>query len=395
MNEKKKSTGLLAAIVICAVVAIIGIVLWVVQQMGALGGSNLDPWGLYIACFIFFAGLAAGSMAVAAIPAAFGLKGYGNLSKLACWIAISATIAAGFMIVIDLGQPLRVFEMIFSGNFTSPLMWDMYSILLFLIVGIVFQVNLVGAAKKDKQPSRALAIIALAFGVLVVVVEAWIFATNQSHALWNSALLAPWFIVSAVVSGFGFALIAACIANKTGMIKLADGQLKLMAKILGVFLIADFVFSIVDLFQLANTGTGQYLAVMVSGAMAPAFWIDLICVVVAAIISLAPQLRKPVPLAAAGVLAVVAAFLLRVQIVFGGFGVANITAASLYSGVPVDSAMNHYALQSSALIAAPDAFELLTALCMIGLMLFVIFLGVKLMPLGDAAAKKAATPVTA
>ena len=59
----KGGKGVTAGIIIAAIVAAIGIALWVVQMSGGMiqtGMRNLDSWGLYITMFMFFVGLSAG-----------------------------------------------------------------------------------------------------------------------------------------------------------------------------------------------------------------------------------------------------------------------------------------------------------------------------------------------
>ena len=85
MNDAKGSAashrGLTVGIIACAVVAVIGVALWMVQLSGGMiqtGMRNLDSWGFYITLFMFFVGLSAGGLIISSIPNAFGMKGFGG-----------------------------------------------------------------------------------------------------------------------------------------------------------------------------------------------------------------------------------------------------------------------------------------------------------------------------
>ena len=93
----KSGKGLTIGITLAAIVTAIGIILWIVQLSGGLiqtGMRNLDNWGLYMAMFMFFVGLSAGGLIISSVPKAFGMAGFGGISKVAVWTSICATVAA-------------------------------------------------------------------------------------------------------------------------------------------------------------------------------------------------------------------------------------------------------------------------------------------------------------
>ena len=74
--------GINVGIGIAAVVTVAGLALWGVQLSGGMvqtGMRNLDSWGLYITCFMFFVGLSAGGLIISSVPRAFGMKGFGGI----------------------------------------------------------------------------------------------------------------------------------------------------------------------------------------------------------------------------------------------------------------------------------------------------------------------------
>ena len=89
--------GLNIAIVVAGLLTVMGLALWFVQLNGGMvqtGMRNLDSWGLYITSFMFFVGLSAGGLIISSIPRAFGMQGFGGISKVAVWTSICCTVLA-------------------------------------------------------------------------------------------------------------------------------------------------------------------------------------------------------------------------------------------------------------------------------------------------------------
>ena len=159
----KAGKGATVGIVVSAIVAAIGIALWMVQLSGGMVQTamrNLDSWGLYITMFMFFVGLSAGGLIISSVPKAFGIKGFGGISKVAVMTSIAATVAAIGFVVVDLGQPLRVWELFAYSNLGSPLMWDIIVLMVYLILSCVYLWAQVGN-EKGKVSHAALRVISV------------------------------------------------------------------------------------------------------------------------------------------------------------------------------------------------------------------------------------------
>ncbi|RNL09075.1 NrfD/PsrC family molybdoenzyme membrane anchor subunit, partial [Parvibacter caecicola] len=168
-----KGRGLNVAIGASAVVAAIGVALWAAQMSGGMVQTamrNLDSWGLYITMFMFFVGLSAGGLIISSVPKAFGLKGFGGISKVAVMTSIAATVAAIGLVVVDMGQPFRVWELFVYSNLGSPLMWDIIVLMVYLILSCVYLWAQI-AAEKGKVSHTALRVISVVALVCAVLVH--------------------------------------------------------------------------------------------------------------------------------------------------------------------------------------------------------------------------------
>ncbi|MBR2789863.1 MAG: polysulfide reductase NrfD [Eggerthellaceae bacterium] len=373
---EKKFSKLQIAGIVAAVVAVVGIIFWIKQLTGGMvqtGMRNLDSWGLYITNFMFFVGLSAGGLIISSIPKAFGIEGFGDISKIAVWTAICCTVAAIGFVIVDMGGPQRVWELFVYSNLSSPLMWDIIVLLVYLILSIVLLWAMSGEEKGKVSHTalRVLSVISLVTAVMVHTVTAWIFGLQPSHELWYTALLGPWFVSSALVCGMALVMVVVIALRAAGRIELDQANVVKMAKLLGAFIVVDLYFFACDLLTSGfPQGAGAELVKMlVSGPLAPFFWVEVLGCALAAIICFVPSLRKNGLLVTAGVLAILGIFCKRVQLLVGGFQQPNIDLPTVVT--PYTATANTV----GNLVYWPTGIEWMVTLGVIGLAVALLCFG--------------------
>ncbi|WP_139651720.1 NrfD/PsrC family molybdoenzyme membrane anchor subunit [Raoultibacter phocaeensis] len=383
--------GINVGIVIAAIVTVAGIALWGVQLTGGLvqtGMRNLDSWGLYITSFMFFVGLSAGGLIISSVPRAFGMKGFGGISKVAVWTSICCTVLAVAFVVIDLGQPLRLWELFAYSNLGSPLMWDIAVISIYLILSVVYlwATLRAEAGKVSERALRVVSVVALVCAVLVHSVTAWIFGLQQAHEFWHTALLAPWFVSSALVCGTALVLVAVIALRRAGYMELEQANVVRMVKMLGAFVLVDLYFFGCDLLTSAFPGGSgaEVVDMLVSGPLAPFFWAEIVLCAFAAVVAFVPSLRRNGLIAAASAAAILAIFCKRVQLLVGGFQMPNLDYAGPMTPMTVTDATGTLANAYQGMVYWPTPIEFGIALGVIGLGALVLLLGLKYLPLKPA-----------
>ncbi len=380
--------GLTAAIAVSGALAVIGIALWVVQLSGGMvqtGMRNLDSWGLYITNFMFFVGLSAGGLIISSVPKAFGIAGFGGISKVAVWSSIAATVCAIAFVVVDLGQPLRLWELFAYSNLGSPLMWDIIVLGTYLILSCVYlwaQLR-AEAGKVSSTALRVISVVALVCAVLVHSVTAWIFGLQQGREMWHTALLAPWFVSSALVCGTALVAIVVVALRKVGYLELDQAYVVKLAKLLGVFVVVDLYFFGCDLLTEAFPAAGGMAVVdmLVSGPLAPFFWVEIIGCVACAVVCFTPSLRRPSLIVAASALAIAAIFCKRVQLLVGGFQLPTLDLPGPVTSLTVTGWEAGVAGAYEGLVYWPTMIEWGVTLGVIGLGAFILLAGLKFLPL--------------
>ena len=274
-TTKKLNVG----IIVAAVIAVVGVAVWIYQLangLGITGMSNGNSWGLYITCFMFFVGLSAGGLIVASSASVFHIAEYKKVALPAVIVSTASIIVAAMFVLVDLGGIQRVWMLFTSPNFSSPLLWDVCVITIYLVVNILY---LVWLSKGDERKVTILGRIALPVAILVHAVTAWIFGLQIAKEGWYSAILAPIFVASALDSGMALLLCALAWFRKKGIFDVEQKLFSNLAGLLCTFIAVDAFFIGCEVLTMAYPGASgaETLAVMTSGATAPFFWFEMVC----------------------------------------------------------------------------------------------------------------------
>jgi molybdopterin-containing oxidoreductase family membrane subunit len=332
------SKARIPVIIILALITVAGIAAWVYQLMNGLavtGMNNGTSWGLYITSFMFFVGLSAGGLIVASSASVFGVKDYKQVAKPAVLLSTVCIVAAAAFVLIDLGGVQRVFNLITHANFTSPLMWDVFVITIYLIINIVY---LVFMSRPDTS-DRALTItsrFALPVAILVHSVTAWIFGLEIAKVGWYSAILAPLFVTSALDSGLALLLIVLIILNATGVFQTSKKLITSLAGLLAVCIAIDAFMVGCEILTMAYPGAAGEAAVLTqlfAGSSALLFWGEVIGgLIIPFLLLVFARARKSIPIiVVASALVVIGVFLKRAWLLLTSFVDFNVAGAP---GVP-------------------------------------------------------------
>ena len=380
--------GLNAGIAAAAVLTAAGLALWGFQLSCGLvqtGMRNLDSWGLYITLFMFLVGLSAGGLIISSVPRAFGMKGFGGISKVAVWTSICCTVLAIAFVVVDLGHPARLWELFAYSNLGSPLMWDIIVLGAYLILSIVYLWATLRAeeGKVSAVALRIVSVIALVCAVLVHSVTAWIFGLQQAREFWHTALLAPWFVSSALVCGTALVLAVVIALRRVGYLELDQSNITKMTKMLGAFVVVDLYFFGCDLLTSAFPGGSgaEVVAMLVSGPLAPFFWVEIIGCALAAAVCFAPRLRTNPLIVVASLLAIVGIFCKRVQLLVGGFQIPNLDYAGPATPYTVTGWESGLAGAYQGMVYWPTPLEFGIVLGVVALGVLMLLVGLKYLPL--------------
>lgn len=327
-SSKTKAVAAVLALLVAA-----GVGTWIYQLingLGVTGMNNSNSWGLYITLFMFFVGLSAGGLIVASSASVFHIEKFKAVALPAIITSTVCICLAGMFVLIDLGGIQRVWLILVSPNFTSPLLWDVCVITVYLIINILYLVFMKKHGVNSIQVSRV-SRFALPVAILVHSVTAWIFGLQIAKEGWYSAIMAPIFVASAMDSGLALLLVVLFTLAKA---KIFDAGRELMSSLAGLLatcIAVDAFFIGCEILTMAYPGAegAQTLAIMATGSTAPFFWAELIggLAIPFLILVFAKNRQNQALVIVSSVLVVLGVLCKRVWLLFTSFVTPNIEGA--------------------------------------------------------------------
>ncbi len=226
-----------------------GAAAWVRQFTQGLGLTGMNRpvyWGVYLTNFVFFIGLAHSGTFISAILRIAGQSWRAPLTRAAEAITLFSLPFGVASILIDMGRPERLLNVIIFGRLQSPLLWDITAVTLYLFSSIVFfylsllpdialcrdrirdiphwqrrmyEILALGWEGRPEQFHRlekvldGMAVFMTMLVVTVHTVVSWVFGMTIQPG-WHTALIGPFFLVGAIFSGTAAVVIVLAILRK-------------------------------------------------------------------------------------------------------------------------------------------------------------------------------------
>ena len=319
--------GVVAAL---GVLVLWGLAAWIyqlTQGLIATGMRDVVSWGLYIFSFAFFVGLSAGGLIMASAAEVFGVKSLRPLSRLGVLTAAACVLVAAMTIIPDLGKPQRVWELFRYPNWSSPLVWDIIIIIVYFVFAVT---DLTIMSRRTMAPSkrakvlRVMAYAGLPTAVLLHSITAWIFGLQISRPWWNTALMAPLFVTSAILSGTALIAVAAVAAQRFDRIRLPEETWRALAILMATAVAIDLFLVACDYITILWGNVPRERAaldiILPGGSWQALFWLEwVVGGVVPFLLLVVPRYRKKVGLfTLASVLTMVGVYAFRIELVVGG-----------------------------------------------------------------------------
>jgi molybdopterin-containing oxidoreductase family membrane subunit len=238
--------GFYTAVAILA--SVVGWAIWAYcwQLRNGLGMTGLNRpvyWGIYITNFVFFIGVSHAGTLISAILRLCRAEWRRSITRMAEMITVLVLFFGVGNVLLDLGRPDRALYVITHAHFTSPLLWDISSICVYLTGSSiylymplipdlailrdvatgwrkpVYRVLAMGFTGTDKQWHRiekvisVLAVIIIPIAISVHTIVSWVFAMTIMP-MWHSTIFGPFFVVGAIFSGIAALITAMVIIRK-------------------------------------------------------------------------------------------------------------------------------------------------------------------------------------
>lgn len=364
------------SIIIFGILTLIGFAAYgyqYVNGLGVTGMNNIVSWGTYIMLFMFFVGLSAGGLIVSSSATVFNIPSFKVVAKPATILSTVCVIVAGAFIMVDVGNPIRVYNFLLHGNLQSPLMWDFTVISLYLAINVAYLI-LMTRKNPNQKAMKIMSSIALPVAILVHSVTAWLFGLQVARGAWNTAIMAPLFVASALDSGLALLLIVLVLLTALKVFVVEKKLITTLAGLLVTFVAVDAYLLIAEMLTMMypQSETSHHHAdVLISGPLAPYFWTQVILGLVVPIgILLFKKNREKTGLVVfSSALIVFGVLCKRIWLLFSGFVHPNIDAGQ---GITLGYAQEN--IWSTVGTYTPTLVEIMVSVGMIslGILLFIV-----------------------
>lgn len=256
------------------------------------------PWGLWIAVYTFFSGIAAGSFVVAALAYVFDYRRFRPLVPYALLVSLVALISAVIFVMADLGHPERSLHIFLRPNLRSVMAWviNLYNVFGLVLVTMLAMVLRPAWAKRAADGGGRIAKL-LAFGYvhgarptyadslsLKVVATLGLvcalglgggvgalFSALGSRAFWHSGLFPITFMISALLSGLSFVLGGASLMARGG--HAFKGTLLILGRLIGYLLMVELIILPAETLIIVSGGIPSHLSVLHAIGAGPYPWV--------------------------------------------------------------------------------------------------------------------------
>ena len=271
--------------------------------LGVTGMSRDVSWGLYIGQFTFLVGVAASGVMVVLPYYLHNYKKFARLTILGEFLAIAAVIMCMLFIFVDLGQPLRVLNVILHPTPNSVMFYDMLVLSGYLMLNLLIGWTVLSAERKEIAPPKwvkPIIYLSIAWAPSIHTVTAFLYAGIPGRHFWLTAILAARFLASAFAAGPSLLIILALIVRKYTKFDPGKEAIQSLGKIVTYCMLINVFFLGLELFTAfysqipGHMHSFVYLYAGLHGynQLVPIMWVSSILAAIAVFMLVFPQIRK-------------------------------------------------------------------------------------------------------
>jgi molybdopterin-containing oxidoreductase family membrane subunit len=271
-----RSTGYLGLLaVLGAIIAIALAATYYMEHSGhwVTGMNNQVVWGIPHVFAVFLIVAASGALNVASISSVFGKTAYKPLARMSGLLAIALLVGGLAVLVLDLGRPDRLIVAMTYYNFKSIFAWNIFLYTGFMVIVAVYLWMMM--ERRMNQYSKQVGMVAFVWRLALTTGTGSIFGFLVARQAYDSALLAPMFIVMSFSFGLAIFLLVLMAAYRWTERPLGDAMVQRLKNLLGVFVAGVLYFVIVyhltNLYSTRLHGVERFI-LLEGGIYTQLFW---------------------------------------------------------------------------------------------------------------------------
>lgn len=266
------------------------------------GMSQDVTWGIYIAQFTFFVGVAASAVMVVLPYYLHDYKAFGKMLILGEGLAVSAVLMCMLFIMVDMGQPQRFANVLLHPTLNSMMFWDSIALLGYLMLNLVIGATTFDAERKGGPPPgwvKPLILLSIPVAVSIHTVTAFLYSGLEARPFWMTAILAPRFLASAFASGPSLLILLALILRGLKKFDVGREAIQKLALIVAYAIVISIFFTGVEFFTALYSNMPhhmhafEYMFLGLEGhnSMVPWMWASMSIAIICAVLLIVPRFR--------------------------------------------------------------------------------------------------------
>ncbi len=289
-----------------ALVIALGFLFYLRQFQVGLGITGLSrdvTWGLYIAQFTFLVGVAASAVMVVLPYYLHNWKVFGKITILGEFLAISAVTMCMLFIFVDMGQPMRVLNVLLYPTPNSMMFWDMVSLGGYLLLNAVIALVTLSAERKGVAPPgwiTPVIIVSIPWAISIHTVTAFLYSGLPGRTFWLTAILAPRFLASAFAAGPALLILLTMIIRKLTSFDPGREPIQKLALIVTYAMIINVFFVLMEVFTVFYSQIPEHIehfAFLFVGLhghapLAVWMWTSTVLAAISLVLLITPRYRK-------------------------------------------------------------------------------------------------------
>lgn len=247
---------------LCFLAALIGLsfCVYLIQVFYGLtitGMSRDVTWGFYISQFTYFVGVAA-SAVMLVLPAYFHhYEKFKRVIIFGEFMAVAAVIMCMLFIVVDLGQPQRMLNVLLNPTPHSIMFWDMTVLFGYLILNLVIGWTTLEAERNDVKPGRwvkPLVYLSIVWAFSIHTVTGFLYAGLPGRHYWLTAIMAARFLASAFCSGPAILMLLLLVLRRVTGFEPGRQAMRTLATIITYAMCVNVFFYLLEVFTAFYSG---------------------------------------------------------------------------------------------------------------------------------------------
>lgn len=306
------------AVVILGAIFLWGLFAWAWQIKNGLKVTGLNApvfWGIYLINFVFFIGISHAGTLISSILRITETEWRRPFTRAAEAITVFSLPFGASSVIVDMGRPDRLLNVILYPHFTSPILWDVICISTYMVTSLLYfylalipdialcrdklssavgpirkfiydklSLGWTGSESQWKMLHKITAGMSIFLFALVISVHtnvSFVFGLTSKPG-WHTAVIGPYFVVGAIFSGVATVILAMVAIRKWFHLEayLTESHFNSIAKFLLALCCFWFYFTVIEFLTVFYGRETAHMAVFNAkffGEYAWLFWTMFTC----------------------------------------------------------------------------------------------------------------------